>query len=73
MNKRNRILLNIKSNYWYTTHKYGTQVPNSIVETKQKYEYNNSMWCMDAVKLEIYNIMVESDYYEGGVSDLCQI
>ena len=64
LKKRTRIIQKIKSKYWQKTHKYGIQVPRSIKEAKEIDEENgNSLW-MDAVQLEMKNVMTAFDEIE---------
>lgn len=61
MTKRDRIIRKIKSKYWQRTHKYGIRIPKNIKEAKEIDDENgNTMW-MDAVKLEMKNVLVAFD------------
>ena len=61
MKKRDRIIQKIKSKYWQRTHKYGIRVPKNIKEAKEIDDENgNTMW-MDAVRLEMGNVLVAFD------------
>ena len=62
--KRDRIIKKVKSKYWSRTHKYGIRVPKSIKEAIEiDKENGNTLW-MDAVKLEMKNILVAFDPIE---------
>ena len=43
--KCNRIIVNLKSNYWVRTHKFGFKIPKSVQEAKSFDEENgNTLW-----------------------------
>ena len=55
----------VKSKYWSRTHKCGIRVPKSIKEAKEIDEENGNRLWMDAVYLEMKNVMIAFDLYEG--------
>ena len=62
--KRKTIIKKVKSKYWQRTHKYGLHVPKTIHEAKEiDKENGNSLW-MDAVKLEMSNVMITFEEIE---------
>ena len=64
MKKRDRIIKKVKSKYWSRIHKYGLRIPKSIKEAMEiDKENGNTLW-MDAVKLEMKNILVAFDPVE---------
>ena len=59
--KRRLIIGKLKSKYWQKTHKYGIRVPKSIEEAKAIDEENgNTLW-MDAIRMEMANVMMAFD------------
>ena len=70
LKKEKRILQKIKSKYWSRTHKYGIRVPRSIKEAIEiDKENGNTLW-MDAIKLEMKNVRVAFEEYDGDPSTL---
>ena len=65
LKKEKRILQKVKSKYWSRTHKYGVRIPRSIKEAIEiDKENGNTMW-MDAVRLEMKNVRVAFEEYDG--------
>jgi Reverse transcriptase (RNA-dependent DNA polymerase) len=63
--KRDRIVAKVKSKYWQKTHKYGIEIPKSVVEAKRLDEKNgNTLW-WDSICQEMANVMVAFKEYEG--------
>ena len=61
LKKRNKIINKVKSKYWARTHKYGIRVPKTIAQAMEiDKENGNTLW-MDAVKLEMKNVLVAFD------------
>ena len=59
--KRRLIIGKLKSKYWQRTHKYGIRIPKSIEEAKAIDEENgNTLW-MDAIRMEMANVMMAFD------------
>ena len=59
INKPDRILGKVKSNYWLITHKYVLRVPKYIVDVKQiNDKYSNKLW-MDSTKIKMKYIIVD--------------
>ena len=59
--KRRLIIGKLKSKYWQRTHKYGIRIPKSIEEAKAIDEENgNTLW-MDAIRMEMANVMTAFD------------
>ena len=68
--KEKRILQKIKSKYWARTHKYGIRVPKSIKEAMEIDRGNgNTLW-MDAVRLEMQNVRIAFEEYDGDPNSL---
>lgn len=68
--KRDSIIQKVKSKYWSRTHKYGIRVPKSVKEAEEIDDENgNTLW-MDSVRLEMKNVMVAFEKFEGDVNDL---
>ena len=65
------IIQKVKSNkYWERTHKYGIRLPKSIKEAEEiDKENGNHLW-RDAIRLEMKNVRVGFEVYEGDVKDL---
>ena len=64
------IIQKVKSNkYWERTHKYGIRLPKSIKEAEEiDKENGNHLW-RDAIRLEMKNVRVGFEVYEGDVKD----
>ncbi|KAI2513325.1 Reverse transcriptase (RNA-dependent DNA polymerase) [Fragilaria crotonensis] len=72
LKKQKRILQKVKakSKYWSRTHKYGVRVPKNIKEAIEiNKENGNTLW-MDAVKLEMSNVRVAFEEFDGDPSTL---
>ncbi|KAI2502045.1 Reverse transcriptase (RNA-dependent DNA polymerase) [Fragilaria crotonensis] len=72
LKKQKRILQKIKtkSKYWSRTHKYGVRVPKNVKEAMEiDKENGNSLW-MDAIRLEMNNVRVAFEEFDGDPSTL---
>jgi hypothetical protein len=70
LKKQKRILRKVKSKYWARTHKYGVRVPKNIKEAMEiDKENGNTLW-MDAVRLEMSNVRVAFEEYDGDPNTL---
>ena len=68
--KSKRILQKVKSKYWSRTHKYGVRIPKSIREAMEiDRENNNTLW-MDAVRLEMKNVRIAFEEFDGDPNTL---
>ena len=66
LKKQKRILKKVKSKYWARTHKYGIRIPKNIKEAIEiDRENGNTLWIMDAIKLEMRNVRVAFEEFEG--------
>ena len=66
--KRDRYIKRVKSKYWQRTHKYGIRIPKSMKEAKEIDDENgNTLW-MDAIRLEMKNILVAFTQYDGDLN-----
>ena len=64
LKKRERIIKKVKLKYWQRTHKYGIRVPKNIKQAKEIDDENgNTLW-MDAVRMEIKEIISAIDEIE---------
>ncbi|KAI2503175.1 Reverse transcriptase (RNA-dependent DNA polymerase) [Fragilaria crotonensis] len=72
LKNQKRILQKVKakSKYWSRTHKYGERVPKNIKEAIEiDKENGNTLW-MDAGKLEMSNVRVAFEWFDGDPSTL---
>jgi hypothetical protein len=70
LKKKSRILKKVKSTYWARTHKYSIGIPKSIKEAMGiDGELGNTLW-MDAVQLEMQNVRVAFEEYDGDPNSL---
>ena len=70
LKKRNIIISKVKTKYWKRTHKFGIRIPKSVQEAKLLDEQNgNTLW-MDAIKIEMKNVRIAFEVYEGNIKDL---
>jgi hypothetical protein len=67
--KRTAIISKLRSKYWQKTHKYGIRVPRSINEAKEIDIKNVDNRWMDAVRLEMENVRVTFEIYNGDTND----
>ena len=65
LKKQKRILQKVKSKYWERTHKYGIRIPKNIKEAIEIDRENKNTYWMDAIKLEMKNVRVAFEEYEG--------
>jgi hypothetical protein len=68
--KRIAIISKLKSKYWQRTHKYGVRVPRSMNKAKEIDQTNGDSRWMDAVKLEMTNVRVAFEVYDGDTDEL---
>ena len=70
LKKQKRILQKVKSKYWARTHKYGIRISKNVREAMEiDKENNNTLW-MDAVRLEMNNVCVAFEEYDGDTNNL---
>ena len=70
LRKQKRILQKAKSKYWARTHKYGIRIPKTIKEAMEiDRENGNTLW-MDAVRLEMQNVRIAFEEYDGDPNSL---
>ena len=70
LKKKNRIISKIKSKYWKRTHKFGIRIPKSVLEAKQLDEHNDNTLWTDAIMLEIKNVRIVFETYNGDTKGL---
>jgi hypothetical protein len=70
LNKKVAIIKKIKSKYWEKSHKYGIRIPKSIEECKMLDAENQNTYWMDAVRLEMSNVMSAFALFDG---DPCEL
>ena len=64
LEKRNRIIGNLKSKYWIRTHKFSVKTPKSVQEATSFDEENrNNLW-WDAICKEMKNIRPDFEVWE---------
>ena len=70
LKKRNRIIAKIKSKYWLKTHKFGIEIPKSVLQARQIDAKNgNTLW-WDAICKEMKNVRPAFEVFEGSVEQL---
>ena len=70
LTERSRILSKLKSKYWLRIHKYGCEIPKTIADAKRIDAANkNTLW-QDAIELEMKNIRVAFELYNGDPANL---
>ena len=70
LKKRDRILKKVKLKYWTRTHQYGLLIPKSIKDAIEIDEVNgNTLW-MDSIKMEVKNVRVAFEDFDGDTSPL---
>ncbi|KAI2500086.1 Reverse transcriptase (RNA-dependent DNA polymerase) [Fragilaria crotonensis] len=70
LKKQKRIIQKVKSKYWSRTHKYGLRIPKNIAEAIEiDKENGNTLW-MDAVRLEMANVRIAFEEYDGDPNKL---
>ena len=70
LKKCNRIIAKIKSKYWLKTHKFGIEIPKSVLQARQIDAKNgNTLW-WDAICKEMKNMRPAFEVFEGGVEQL---
>ena len=68
--KRQAIISKGKTKCWERTHKYGIEVPKNVQDAiRIDKENNNTLW-QDAITLEMKNVRIAFEVYEGDISDL---
>ena len=70
LKKRNRIIMKTKSKYWLRTHKFGIEIPKSVLQARQiDAKRGNTLW-WDAICKEMKNVRPAFEVFEGGVHQL---
>ena len=68
--KRKSIIFKAKTKYWERTHKFGIEVPKNVKDAKRiDSENGNTLW-QDAIALEMKNIRIAFEVFEGDISKL---
>ena len=70
LKKRNRIIAKTKSKYWLRTHKFGIEIPKSVLQAQHiDAKCGNTLW-WDAICKEMKNVMPAFKVFEGDVHQL---
>ena len=70
LKKRNRIIAKTKSKYWLRTHKFGIEIPITVLQARQiDAKSGNTLW-WDAICKEMKNVRPVLEAFEGGVEQL---
>ena len=70
LKKRNRIIAMTKSKYWLRTHKFGIEIPKSVLQARQiNAKHGNTLW-WDAICKEMKNVRPAFEVSEGGIQQL---
>ena len=70
LKKRNRIIAMTKSKYWLRTHKFGIEIPKSVLQARQiNAKCWNTLW-WDAICKEMKNVRPAFEVSEGGIQQL---
>lgn len=70
LKKRDSIIAKLKTKYWQRSTKYGIRIPKSVDDAINiDRENKNTVW-MDAVRLEMENIRIAFEAYNGEIADL---
>ena len=65
LKKRNRIIVKTKSKYWLRTHKFGIEIPKSVLQVRQiNAKCGNTLW-WDAMCKEMKNVRPAFEVFEG--------
>ena len=64
------IISKLKPKYWYLMHKYGIRLPSSVDEVKNIYEDNEDTKWTDMIQLEMNNLRVVFNVYEGNTTKI---
>ena len=70
LKKCNRIIAKTKSKYWLKTHKFGIEIPKSVLQARQiDAKSENTLW-WDAICKEMKNVRPAFEAFGGGVEQL---
>ena len=65
LKKRNRIIVKTMSKYWLQTHKFGIEIPKSVIQVRQiDAKCGNTLW-WDATCKEMKNVRPAFEVFEG--------
>ena len=65
LKKRNRIIAKTKSKYWLRTHKFGIEIPKTVLQARQiDVKCGNTLW-WDAICKEMKNVRPAFEVFEG--------
>ena len=70
LKKKKAILSKVESKYWDRTHKYGIQIPKSVVEAYAIDKANNNTYWSDAIKAEMPKIINSVEKLTGEIHEL---
>ena len=70
LKKRKRIIAKTKSKYWLRMHKFGIEIPKSVLQAQQiDAKCGNTLW-WDTICKEMKNVRPAFEVFEGGVHQL---
>ena len=70
LNKRNCIILKVKSKYWSRMCKFGIRIPKSVKEAKQLDQENGDTQWWDAICKEMQNVRPAFEVWEKGIDKI---
>ena len=70
LKKRDRIVSKTKSQYWTRTYKIGVRIPHSVNEALELDRKNGDTLWRDAISMEMKNVRVAFEEYDGNINDL---
>ena len=65
LKKRNRIIAKTKSKYWLRTHKFGIEIPKTVLQVRQIDARCGNMLWWDAICKEMKNVRPAFEVFEG--------
>ena len=70
LKKHNRIIAKTKSKYWQKTHKFGIEIPKSVLQARQIDAKSGKTLWWDAICKEMINVRPAFEVFEGGVEQV---
>ena len=65
LRQRDRIISKVKTKYWRTTHKFGIEVPKTVIEAYKIDERTGTTFWTDAIDKEMKNVRIAFEKLEG--------
>ena len=70
--KRNNMIMKVRTRYWRTTHKYGVELPHSYEEALEIDRRTGTTFWRDAIAKEMTTVRVAFENFTDGTIEECR-